>query len=63
MIIQEPLKQMNGITVNGPDIRKDGLKPCEWLKFISQIFEKYFRMNNLIDRMAWVIEVFMRAGK
>ena len=27
-IIQGHLKQMDGIAVNGPDIRKDGLKPC-----------------------------------
>ena len=38
--IQEPLNQMDGIAVNGPDIRKDGLKPCKWLKIMSKIFEK-----------------------
>ena len=40
---------MDGITVNGPDIRKDGLKPCIWLKFMGKIFE----MDNLIDRMSY----------
>ena len=44
---------MDGIAVNGPDIRKDGLKPCIWLKFMSKIFEKYFQMDNLIDRMGY----------
>ena len=44
---------MDGIAVNGPDIRKDGLKPCKWLKFMSKCFEKYFQMDNLIDRMGY----------
>jgi hypothetical protein len=43
---QGPLKQMYGIIVNGPDIKKDGLKPCKWLKFMSKIFEKYFQVDN-----------------
>ena len=41
---------MDGIYVNGPDIRKDGLKPCKWLKFQSKIFEKIFQLDNLIHR-------------
>ena len=44
---------MGGIAVNAPDIRKDGLKPCSWLKFTSKIFEKYFQMDNLIDRRGY----------
>jgi hypothetical protein len=44
---------MDGIAVNGPDIRKDDLKPCKWLKFMSKIFEKYFKMDNLKDRMGY----------
>ena len=44
---------MDGIYVNGPDIRKDGLKPCKWLKFQSKIFEKIFQLDNLIDRMGY----------
>ena len=40
------LKQMDGVAVNGPDIRKDGLKPCEWLK-MSKCFEKYFQMDYI----------------
>ena len=35
--VQGPLKQLDGIAVNGPDIRKDGLKPCKWLKCKSKI--------------------------
>ena len=27
---------MDGIAVNGPDIRKVGMKPCKWLKFMSK---------------------------
>ena len=50
---QGPLKQTDGIAVNGLDIRKDGLNPCKWLKFMSKIFEKYFQMDNLIDRMGY----------
>ena len=34
--IQGPLKQMDGIAVNGPDIRKDDLKHC--LQFMSKFF-------------------------
>ena len=44
--IQGPLKQIDGIALNGPDIRNDGMKPCKWLKFMGKIFEKYFQMNN-----------------
>ena len=44
---------MDGIYVNGPDIRKEGLKPCKWLKFKSKLIEKYFQINNLIDRMGF----------
>ena len=44
---------MDRITVNGPDIRKDGLKSCIWSSFMSRIFEKYFQMDNLIDRMSY----------
>ena len=40
---QGPLKQMYGIDVNGPDIKKDGLKPCKWLEFIRKIFENTFK--------------------
>ena len=40
--IQGPQKQMGRIAVNAPDIRKDGLNPCKWLKFMSKFFEKYF---------------------
>ena len=47
------MKQMDGIAVNGPDIRKDGLKHCKWFIFMSKIFEKYFQMDNLIDRMGY----------
>ena len=43
---------MNRIAVNELDIMKDGLKPCKWLKFMSKFFEKYYQMDNLIDRMA-----------
>ena len=43
---QRPLKKMDGIALNGPDIRKDGLKLCKWLKFMSKSFEKYFQMDN-----------------
>ena len=42
---------MDGIAVNGPDIGKDGLKPCKWLKIMSKIFEKYFQTDKFIDRM------------
>ena len=35
-ISQGPLKQMDGIAVNGLDIRKVGMKPCKWLKFMSK---------------------------
>ena len=42
---------MDGIAVDGPDIKKDGPKPCKWLKFMSKIFEKYFQIDNLIDKM------------
>jgi hypothetical protein len=52
-LMQGPLKQKDGIVVNGPAIRKDGLKPCKWLKFMSKIFEKYFQMGNLIDRLGY----------
>ena len=44
---------MDGIALNGPDIRKDGLKPFKWLRFMNKIFEKYFQMDNLIDRMGY----------
>ena len=44
--VQGPLKQLDGIAVNRPDIRKDGLKPCEWLK-MSKCFEKYFQMDYI----------------
>ena len=44
---------MDGIAVNGPDIRYDGLKPCKWLKFMSKSFEKYFLMDNLMVRMGY----------
>ena len=49
---------MDRIAVNGPDFRKDGLKPCKWLKFMSKIFEKYFQMDNLIDRMDNIEVIF-----
>ena len=44
---------MDRIAVNGLDIRKDGLKPSRWLKFMSKIFEKFFQMDSLIDRMGY----------
>ena len=51
--VHGPLKQMDGMDVNGPVVRKDGLKPCKWLKCVSKIFENYFQMDNLIDRMGY----------
>ena len=49
---------MDRIARNGLDIREDGLEPCKWLKFMSKIFEKYFQMDNLIDRMDNIEVIF-----
>ena len=46
-----PLKQMDGIAPNGPDITYVGLfKTWKWLEFVSKMFEKYFQMPDFIDR-------------
>ena len=49
--VQGPLKQMDGIALNGPELWQDWLKPCKWLRFLSKTFEKYFQMDNFIDKM------------
>ena len=44
---------MDGIAVNGPIISKDCLNPSLWSKFLDKKFEKYFQMDNLIDRRGY----------
>ena len=45
--------QTNGIALNGPDIMYSGVKPCKWLKLLSKIFEKYFLVDNFINKTSY----------
>ena len=49
-LIKDLWLQMDRIALNGPDVRKDCLKPWNWWKFSSKNFEKYFQMDNFIYR-------------
>ena len=44
---------MDGIHLNGLDIMKDYLKSWNWLNLLSKIFEKYFQIDNFIDRRGY----------
>ena len=41
---------MDGIAVNEPMIVNDCLNPSQRSKFLVKISEKYFQMDNVIDR-------------
>jgi hypothetical protein len=49
---------MDGIALNGPNLWLDWLKPCKWLSFLSKFFEKYFQMDDFIDKMGLLKSFF-----
>ena len=44
---------MDGIAVNGPIIKKDCLYSSYWSKVLFKKCEKYFQMDDLIDRRGY----------
>ena len=44
---------MDGIAVNEPMIVNDCLNPSQRSKFLVKISEKYFQMDNVIDRRGY----------
>ena len=48
---------MDGIDLNGLDIMKHYLKSWNWLNLLGKIFEKYFQIDNFINRRGYRIYI------